>query len=344
MDLDGTLYPGAHEEEPKAEKRGLVRNMEQVSLLEASNVPVIPATGNNVSMAQTKMLDPSCPSRKLRDLRRSPGIYCNGALVKGVGGREIHVAALGGFIGAFVDRWLAASEELRANKAIGGLAKEQTVFLRAPGLGPVGEQVGERFAAQMMIAPEDYAWLEPAAFVAEAGNILSLVIFTRPETSEQELLDLQQWLQTNELLQFGDATKLLSNGTGPGVVCKHLHVPGLGPEIDISPAGINKGSAISRLLTNPLESLGVNCSAGGSEIAVFGDAGNDVELFGMKRNATGTALEPLGPDFRPSIRVAMPWANDGLLIQDANVQATCDKVLAAIVRENPAVKKALEPS
>ena len=28
-DLDGTLYPGAHEPEPKAEKKGLMANMTQ---------------------------------------------------------------------------------------------------------------------------------------------------------------------------------------------------------------------------------------------------------------------------------------------------------------------------
>ena len=64
---------------------------------------------------------------------------------------------------------------------------------------------------------------------------------------------------------------------------------------------------------------------------MFGDAGNDIELFGMKRDRTGTALEPLGLDFRPSIRVAMPWANDQLLLQDANVTATVDCVLTQLI-------------
>eukprot|EP01052_Picozoa_sp_SAG31_P010011 SAG31_NODE_536_length_14340_cov_9.449196_12_plen_59_part_00 len=33
-DLDGTLYPGAHEVEPAAEKRGLMANMKQVCCLD----------------------------------------------------------------------------------------------------------------------------------------------------------------------------------------------------------------------------------------------------------------------------------------------------------------------
>ena len=39
-------------------------------------------------------------------------------------------------------------------------------------------------------------------------------------------------------------------------------------------------------------------------------------------------LEPLnGHDFRPAIRVAMPWANDPLLLGDANISHTADVVL-----------------
>ena len=41
-------------------------------------------------------------------------------------------------------------------------------------------------------------------------------------------------------------------------------------------------------------------------------------------------MEPLGLAYRPAIRVAMPWANDALLIGDANVQATCDTVFREI--------------
>ena len=47
-------------------------------------------------------------------------------------------------------------------------------------------------------------------------------------------------------------------------------------------------------MADTMRHLGVTCSADGSEVAVFGDAGNDVELFGMKRSKAGTELEPLG--------------------------------------------------
>ena len=124
----------------------------------------------------------------------------------------------------------------------------------------------------------------------------------------------------------------------------------------------------------------VRCSGSSGQIAVFGDAGNDIELFGMKRDRAGEALVgrclsltfhcvitscpclfhclstasfldlplryhglslsfsvplnclqvPLGLDFRPAIRVAMPWANDRLLLEDANIVAPVGEVLARI--------------
>ena len=78
-DLDGTLYPGAYEQEPDSkEKRGLIANMAEVERLEGAGFPVVPATGNNVSFAQKKMVSPD--GRVLRDLSSSPGIYCNGMM------------------------------------------------------------------------------------------------------------------------------------------------------------------------------------------------------------------------------------------------------------------------
>ena len=213
-------------------------------------------------------------------------------------------------------------------------AKGGTVFLRWPGLSPVSEGTVANFTSCMMIGGDEYSCLDPAQFINEGASILSLLILTPQGFSQEGLLSLQAWLGEAGLLTFAAAGGL-SNGEGDGCVCKHVHVPGMGPEIDVSPAGVNKGSAILKLLDDPLRHLGVDCNADGSDIAVFGDAGNDVELFGMKRDATGQALEPLYPDtggaeikYRPAIRCAMPWANDPLLIADSNVVSTCDKVLA----------------
>ena len=337
-DLDGTLYPGDfHEDEPKADKPGLMRNMAMVTLLESQGVPVVPATGNNVGFAQKKMLDP-VTGAKLRDLSKMPGIYCNGALVKGAEGKEVDVRHMGAFIPGFVARWLApdAPPPCCADVCIAGLAKEKTLLMSWAGLSAVGRRTADEFTTQMMIDEPDFVWLEPEAFVSAAESVLSLLVLfpqeSGAEAAEQQLkLDTQSWLHAATLLQFDDAAARLSNGEGEGVVCKHVHVPGLGPEIDISPSGVNKGSAIMKLLAATAEHLCVEASD--REIAVFGDAGNDIELFGMKRDRTGDALEPLGLNYRPAIRCAMPWANDELLLADANVVATVDSVLQRIAEE-----------
>eukprot|EP00927_Polykrikos_kofoidii_P010730 TRINITY_DN14525_c0_g1_i1.p1 TRINITY_DN14525_c0_g1~~TRINITY_DN14525_c0_g1_i1.p1 ORF type:complete len:312 (+),score=60.53 TRINITY_DN14525_c0_g1_i1:316-1251(+) len=309
-----------------------MRNMEQVTALEARGIPVIPATGNNVGFAQQKLLHPT-EGRKLLDLQTMPGIYCNGALVKGLGGREIDVQALGDFIPRFLQKWLSKETPPPggcASPCITGLSKTKTVMLRWDGMGLAGQETGQQFCTLMMIPPEDYDWLSPDDFLAQAPSVLSFLILMPMNTTEGDLLALQGWLQSTDLLRFSDATGRCSNAAGDGVVGKHVHVPGIGPEFDISPAGVNKGSAIAKILQDVQGNLGVESEGTGDDVAVFGDAGNDIELFGMMRNASGDALEPLGLGFRPALRVAMPWANDQLLLQDANVVATMDRVLERI--------------
>lgn len=337
-DLDGTLYPGDHEEEPKDKKPGLARNMEQVALLEAAGIPVIPATGNNVAFAQKKLLD--LEGNKLRDLSTTPGIYCNGGLVLGQGGKEIDAKDLGAFVPSFLDKWLDPSSAApkSASVCICGLTKSKALYLRWDGLGAAGEQVGNEFVELMMIdpEPEGFKWLSPLAFRAEGSSILSFLMLLPKDTSTDDLLAMQSWLQEADLLQFTSPKERCSNGAGKGVICKHVHVPGIGPEIDISPSGVNKGSAIALMLKDANSSLGVDVDHHeGHSVAVFGDAGNDVELFGMRRDSAGSALEPLGLGYRPQIRVAMPWANDELLLKDANVVSTMDRVLARIHETTP---------
>lgn len=187
----------------------------------------------------------------------------------------------------------------------------------------------------MMIQEDSYEWLSPEEFRAQAASVLSFLVLLPVNTAQNDLLNMQSWFQDQGLLTFAEPAKRCSNGEGQGVVCKHVHVPGIGPEIDISPSGVNKGSAIAKLLADVRGNLGVDADGTGEQVAVFGDAANDVELFGMRRDATGEALEPLGLGYRPAVRVAMPWANDRLLTADANIISTCDRVFAEISRSSP---------
>eukprot|EP00658_Telonema_sp_P-2_P017899 TRINITY_DN16992_c0_g1_i3.p1 TRINITY_DN16992_c0_g1~~TRINITY_DN16992_c0_g1_i3.p1 ORF type:complete len:382 (+),score=84.93 TRINITY_DN16992_c0_g1_i3:199-1344(+) len=326
-DLDGTLYPGMHEDNPLDQKPGLLRNMAAANELEKAGVPVIPATGNNLSLAQAKMVHPGTGD-KLRDLSRTPGIYCNGALVKGEGGKRIMVKPLGGFVRSFVQAWTGSDAPGHGKICIVGLTEASCLLLTPCGV--VGRETAKRFCDLMMVPPMERCWRDPEAFIAECDEILSMLVMLPETSADPDLIRLQQWLQGQELLQFALVDRKCS-GLNPGrVCCKHVHVPGIGPEIDISPVGVNKGSAIAELLTDAKAHLSVEYE-GNHQLAVFGDAGNDVELFGMQRSSDGSELVPLGNGFRPEIRVAMPWANDLLLSKDANVQARVDWVFKRIL-------------
>eukprot|EP00662_Eupelagonemidae_sp_cell21_P034352 gene34352-22194_t len=151
----------------------------------------------------------------------------------GAGGREVDVRSLAPFMPRFLDRWL-------------GMA--------APPHRPSRCSAGREFVRQMMISEGDYDWLPPERFRAEGASRPC------PKGAEPaELLRLQQWLHSADLLRFDDP--------GDGVVCKHVHVPGLGPEVDISPAGVNKGSAIATLLRDAAATLGVDAGTDGARVA-----------------------------------------------------------------------------
>eukprot|EP01052_Picozoa_sp_SAG31_P010012 SAG31_NODE_536_length_14340_cov_9.449196_13_plen_265_part_00 len=221
------------------------------------------------------MVDPAT-GRKLRDLSTAPGIYCNGALVKGVGGKEVDVRSLEGFLPEFTSRWMREGTPSPGHKCIAGLGKQRkylctyldscstkfsrstsgVYFLNDPRLSAAGRTIAQDFVTLMMIPPQDYEWLEPAEFERAGTEILSLLLLLPKTegTDSAELLQVQQWLHANDLLHFEDALAKQSNGEGTSVVCKHVHVPGLGPEIDISPSGVNKvqcGCNVLRAICHP---------------------------------------------------------------------------------------------
>jgi len=366
-DLDGTLYPGFYEKEPKSELRGLRKNLQYVRELECRwGVPVIPATGNSLAFAQAKFCDPS--GKVLRDLRTSPGIYCNGALIMGAGGKELEVKSLGkclrknltggqsnggnNFIHEFVKRWEDRGKELKDKPicltrdcSLIGLGKEKVFVHDHKGLGQRGRQAASEWIKRMAVKKEDLHWVNSVEMGSRAIEILSFLIMFPRNTTTNALLFAQSWLHENELVRYPCPGERKSNGQPSEsfeVVCKHVHVPGIGPEIDFSPAGVNKGSAIIKMLRNPrdlgLEDLHMKdlLKNENMAIAVFGDAGNDIELFGMRRTVSGDQLEPLEhiPDvgvYRPGIRVSMPWANDELLVGDANIRSEVHVVLSGII-------------
>lgn len=93
-DLDGTFF----RREPEGQ---FAKNAQRARELAASGVAVVPATGNNLPLAQAKfsLLSSTTETTSTTtsttetstwwDVSTRPGIFCNGALVLGQGGRIV---------------------------------------------------------------------------------------------------------------------------------------------------------------------------------------------------------------------------------------------------------------
>ncbi len=97
VDLDKTLYP------PKGPNHSmqLRANINAMVRFEALGGFVFPVTGNNLSLAQEKYKDPDDKTGSmspLRNVHKHPGIFSNGSLVLGPGGKEIEKQTLGQLI------------------------------------------------------------------------------------------------------------------------------------------------------------------------------------------------------------------------------------------------------
>lgn len=388
-DLDATLFPSKFDGYPHHDiphihdsQEDLRTNLQQAQKLEEDfKVPVVVATGNNLVLAQKKFdLKRSDKegggTHRMRVLKTCAGIYCNGALVKDADGKEISCLAVGEYIQAFVPAWLEATksdaEELSSLKdvSIMGLAKGEILLLVENGdqQKPVWRKekiAAAEFTSHMRVDPEqDVKPLNPMEFINEKDNVLSfLILFAKGATKnapdariqewENEMVQVKRWLRKKELMNFGEDNGSLLEKPGAleaehfKVVCKNVHVPGMAPEIDVSPAGVNKGSAVMKFLEDFMKKR--NTQVKNEHIAVFGDAENDIELFGKRKCSSGSTLVQ-HPDlylpqiqsskedvdckkripFDPVVKVAMPWANE-LLISAATHKAKCSAIFSEIM-------------
>eukprot|EP00746_Dinoflagellata_sp_MGD_P076366 gnl/MRDRNA2_/MRDRNA2_30760_c0_seq1.p1 gnl/MRDRNA2_/MRDRNA2_30760_c0~~gnl/MRDRNA2_/MRDRNA2_30760_c0_seq1.p1 ORF type:complete len:538 (-),score=118.06 gnl/MRDRNA2_/MRDRNA2_30760_c0_seq1:18-1430(-) len=387
-DLDATLFPSKFDGYPHHDiphirdcQEDLRANLEQAQKLEEQyKVPVVVATGNNLVLAQKKFDIKRSDKEvggidRMRVLKTCAGIYCNGALVKGADGKEISCLALGDYIQAFVPAWLDATksdaEELSSLKdvSIMGLAKDEILLLVESGdqqkpVWRTEKVAAAEFTSHMRIDPEqDVKPLNPLEFINEKDNVLSfLILFAKGTTKapdarihewENEIVQVKRWLLKQGLMDFGESKASLLERPGAleaerfKVVCKNVHVPGMAPEIDVSPTGVNKGSAVMKFLEDFMKKR--NAQVKNGHVAVFGDAENDIELFGKKKSSSGSTLVQ-HPDlylpqihaskedvhskklipFDPAVKVAMPWANE-LLISAATHTAKCSAIFSEIM-------------
>eukprot|EP00933_Yihiella_yeosuensis_P018320 TRINITY_DN15077_c0_g5_i1.p1 TRINITY_DN15077_c0_g5~~TRINITY_DN15077_c0_g5_i1.p1 ORF type:complete len:394 (+),score=75.68 TRINITY_DN15077_c0_g5_i1:160-1182(+) len=303
---------------------------------------VFPVTGNNLLMAQKKMMDPTNATKMLRELRLNPGIYTNGGLVLGPGGKVIEKHALGNLV-------CEAKSNLSGLDFVIGLLNffddsSNSATTRGVGLLLLApEYIGGYDAAYDNV--DEYASLMKVTarkmsrddiINAKEDVLLILLLFPplkskEPQVAKQEYADMvlprQKQMQT-AMQEYGlldcRYSGELENGVGNGIKLTLMKDPW--PEIDINVAGVDKGKALARFVTSPevLKYLGQDHIDPQKHVAVFGDAANDLPMF-----------EQIG-GVRPAIRVAMPHADHDELIMHSNVRAEVDSVLTDIVQSKKA--------
>eukprot|EP00933_Yihiella_yeosuensis_P018319 TRINITY_DN15077_c0_g4_i2.p1 TRINITY_DN15077_c0_g4~~TRINITY_DN15077_c0_g4_i2.p1 ORF type:complete len:350 (+),score=65.78 TRINITY_DN15077_c0_g4_i2:71-1120(+) len=333
-DLDKTLYPP----EGPNQYSQLVANVESMFKFEAAGGFVFPVTGNNLLMAQKKLMNPAKPAEMLRELRVNPGIYTNGGLVLGPDGRVIEKHALGNLVCEansglhgldFVTGLLNFFDDSRHAAITHGVG----LLLLAPeyigGYDRAYDNVDE-FASLMQVTARKIS--RDDIVKAKQDALLVLLLFPplkskEAQAAKQEYADvtlpkqkqMQQAMQEYGLMDCCYSGEI-ANGVGNGIKLTLMKDPW--PEIDINVAGVDKGKALSRFITSPevLQYLGRSHIDPQKHVAVFGDAPNDLPMF-----------EQIG-GVQPAMRVAMPHADDDNLIAHSNVRAEVADVLMDIVK------------
>lgn len=329
-DLDKTLYPPPGPEHYSQ----LVANVDAMCKFEESGGMVFPVTGNNLQMAQQKFMDPRQNKKMLRDVRKNPGIFTNGALVLGAEGKILEKHSLGNLIckqgkrNDFITQLLDFFDEHQHKPII-----EDVGLLVSCSDLLVGYKNAyshsEAFAQHMRIPPASWSRED---ILQHRKDVLQVIILFPELKSADSRTQCQEYLQVirprqEELQRAFRSYGLLDcayeeetiSGVGAGINLILMKDPW--PSLDINVAGVNKGTALKRFLKNTavINSLIRPTFPTAETVAVFGDAANDVPMF---EEVNG---------FKPLWRVAMPHATDPDLLLACNVRAQVGETLMRFV-------------
>lgn len=345
-DLDQTFY--------YAPDGTFERNIESAARIRAKGVQVVYATGNNLALAQAKF------EGRGVELCKQPGIYCNGALVLGAGGKPV---AVDGVDTAFAEklgaRWYKLHEKREGWSDGCGLVGlgAQTCYAFCTGLNVYRRDeewkmrrdrmapASEQFFNHMQIKHEHVTTVEimqglgiisdafKNAFSQEnADRVLSLILllphFDGDKTKQGDAKKhAQDWLVREGLFTFDEGS---SEGKNKRlrVVCRHVGAStAIGPEIDMSPSGVNKGSAVETFLAR-MNSEEKREYVENEDVAACGDADNDLALFGNRES------------YEPVVRLAMPKRSTANLQAKATHVGECHEVFDRIDNAIPDVPPA----
>lgn len=329
-DLDKTLFPPSGPNHATQ----LRKNIQAMFDFENAGGFVFPVTGNNLLLAQKKFMDPEDGIRMLRELRAHPGIYMNGGLVLGPHGKEIEKHALGN-----LHLW----EHPHGVDFITGLLHFWDECLK----GPLLDDVGVLLLTSEHMAGYDIAFCNVDGYSKSQGvtamkwnreevirnkSDISLILLlfspivsgkTPEEAREEYEMHIKpKQVAVQEAIHkygLGNCSYVREHSrAGHGIHMTLMKDPW--PEIDITVAGVDKGTALSRFLGDRdiLSHLRQECIDPGTQLAVFGDAPNDVPMF-----------KGVG-DAQPGLRVRMPFADDTALIENSNMSGEVADVLQLV--------------
>jgi len=316
-DLDQTFYPSD-------DLDAFERNIAAADALRRRGVDVVYATGNNLALAKAKFA--RVPGG-IAQVVNKPGIYCNGALVYGQTGALVKDVVNPTFVSTIVDAWDQLDEPWCVGCGLMGLGADRC-YAFAQRDGHTMPAASRRFIDHMRVDAQDVTLVSTtrqssrATFAHACNDVLSLVLLLPHHDGDEHLqLDTkekaQAWLARNGFTFHANKT---GEHTAFRVSCKHVHASKhIGPEIDISPTGINKGSAVIAYLEN---AFATDERPMNQHIAAFGDALNDMELF---------AFPTRQPIHRPIVRVAMPGRSHEAIETDATHVAECHEVFQRII-------------
>ena len=338
QDLDKTTYvPG----DEQTNRRNLQAMTKFEALERGGKHMAVFVTGNNVAMAQEKatimMAGDESLTARFSDLTKQPGIYSNGALVKGLAGvtlEEFCKPLPSPFVTALVDAIATCPQRPCASLPddCGFIFYSMTQMIMLDDAAvharlrasDASMRRAKGFCEDMMHMPVAFLPAEAIKGLASRREIYQVTVL-------YEWIELAGTELKNEYTaQHGAATegrqqelaKLIEDGERQ-LAFKALSAPW--PSLDINAHGVNKRNAIVALCTH-LSTAIAQAPITMEHVAVFGDAANDLPMFepvDESAPVAGFAGQ------RAAVRVGMPGARctEPLLAKASNVRADVYTVL-----------------
>eukprot|EP00427_Karlodinium_veneficum_P000939 CAMPEP_0169150452 /NCGR_PEP_ID=MMETSP1015-20121227/50200_1 /TAXON_ID=342587 /ORGANISM="Karlodinium micrum, Strain CCMP2283" /LENGTH=1069 /DNA_ID=CAMNT_0009219605 /DNA_START=14 /DNA_END=3223 /DNA_ORIENTATION=+ len=336
-DLDKTLYPhgmgdGTTDPTPEA-RHEFDKNIAGFMAFMKSGGLAIPVTGNSPAFAQKKF----DRSTITWNVEGNGGVFCNGALVLGIGGVIEYSAPVPTMMLKQLQAWAAESdgffqfEGKRYPFAVNCVTKSKLLYLPPKHESRESRKVADSWASLQLMENEI---VEPGfdwdMFPAYQVNLLlqSRSDLLKEYPASEEDVDSRITIMQIALLD------LLERRIGrlDSVGCQGAHVIEPWCETTISICGVSKGQSLNRFIHSKSVQQVLGVVDVGREVMVAGDAANDLPMFIEWPQVDDFNGETLSKTGRPAVRVIMPDGDDMKLSRESTLRNKVHEVLAAIAK------------